>query len=187
VVALDLVDRGVARIPLPLAQLSSDFEKYMLWSLAITPDGATLYATNPALGVIDEIDARKLSLRRTGQITVARTSPDALAALWQMLLPGADAKRYLVGGAALSPDGATLYAAAHDGLAVIDTATLASRAVWQPWTHQFDTLRLTADGRRLYAMDNMAGRLMIIDTSSGASLGEVKLQYVPAILRIDPA
>ena len=84
----------------------------------------------------------------------------------------------------LSPDGRTLYAAGHDGVAVIDTATLTSRAIWQR-AHQFDTLRLTTDGRRLYAMDNMAARLVIVDTASGASLGDIKLRYVPAILRID--
>jgi len=84
----------------------------------------------------------------------------------------------------ISPDGRALYAAGHDGLAVIDTASLTSRTVWQQ-RHQFDTLRLSSDGRRLYAMDNMAGRLMVIDTRTGASLGDVSLQSSTAILRID--
>jgi len=69
----------------------------------------------------------------------------------------------------------------------IDTASLTSRGTFWQRSHQFDTLRLTSDGRRLYAMDNQAGTLVIMDTSSGASLGEVKLRYAPAILRIDPA
>lgn len=102
----------------------------------------------------------------------------------RFFFPVADAKRYLSGGATLSPDGQTLYAAARDGLSVIDTASLTSRAVWQQ-AHQFETLRLSSDGRRLYAMDNMAGKLVMIDATTGASLGEVRLQYVPAILRID--
>jgi DNA-binding beta-propeller fold protein YncE len=187
VVAVDLVARRATQIMLPATQLSDDFEKYMLWSLSITPDGATLFAVNPALGVIDEIDARQLRLRRTAQIPVARAGDDMLAAVWRALLPVADAKRYLIGGAVLSPDGATLYAAAHAGVVAIDTASLTSRAASWQRTHQFDTLRLTSDGRRLYAMDNLAGTLVIIDTSSGASLGEVKLRYAPAILRIDPA
>ena len=187
VVALDLLARRATQIMLPASQLTDDFEKYMLWSLAITADGATLYATNPALGAIDELDARQLSLRRTAQIPVARAGDDALAAIWRALLPVADAKRYLIGGAALSPDGGTLYAAAHDGIVTIDTASLTSRGAFWQRSHQFDTLRLTSDGRRLYAMDNQAGTLVIMDTSSGASLGEVKLRYAPAILRIDPA
>ena len=184
VVALDLIGRRATILRLPNAQQSDDFEKYMLWSLTMTPDGATLYAANPALGVIDEVDARQLSLRRTAPITVARGRDDLLAAIGRAVFPVADAKRYLVGGAMLSPDGRTLYAAGHDGVAVIDTATLTSRAIWQR-AHQFDTLRLTTDGRRLYAMDNMAARLVIVDTASGASLGDIKLRYVPAILRID--
>jgi len=56
--------------------------------------------------------------------------------------------------------------------------------VWQQ-RHQFDTMRLSSDGRRLYAIDNMAGRLMVIDTRTGASLGDVSLQSSTAILRID--
>jgi hypothetical protein len=184
VVALDLVTRRATQLTLPAAQGSGDFEKYMLWSLTITPDGSTLYAANPALGVIDEVDARQMSLRRTAPITVARSGDDALTTIARFFFPVADAKRYLIGGATLSPDGRTLYAAAHDGLSVIDTASLTSRAVWQQ-AHQFDTLRLSSDGRRLYAMDNMAGKLVMIDATTGTSLGEVRLQYVPAILRID--
>lgn len=184
VVALDLTTRRSAQITLPASQVSSDFEKYMLWSLAITSDGSTLYAVNPAMGVIDEIDVGQLSLRRTAPIPVARPDDGVLAAIARFFLPVAKAKRYLIGGALLSPDGRTLYAAAHSGLAVIDTASLSSRATWQQ-AHQFDTLRLSSDGRRLYAMDNMAGSLVMVDATAGASLGEVKLQYVPAILRID--
>jgi hypothetical protein len=184
IVALDLVARRTTQIVLPAGQVSGDFEKYLLWSLAITSDGSTLYAVNPALGVIDEIDARQMSLRRTAPITVARAGDDIITTIARFFFPVADAKRYLIGGAALSPDGRTLYAAAHDGLSVIDLASLTSRAVWQA-AHQFDTLRLSADGRRLYAMDNMAGRLVIVDTAGGASLGEIKLQSAPAILRID--
>ena len=46
-------------------------------------------------------------------------------------------------------------------------------------------LRLSADGRRLYAMDNMAGKLVILDLATGGSLGEIKLGYVSAILRVE--
>jgi DNA-binding beta-propeller fold protein YncE len=184
IVALDLAARHATQLTLPAAQGSSNFEKYMLWSLAITPDGSTLYAVNPAIGVIDEVDTQRMSLRRTAPITVARAAPDALAAIAQFFLPVAEAKRYVTTGAVISPDGRALYAAGPDGLAVIDTASLTSRTVWQQ-RHQFDALRLSSDGRRLYAMDNMAGRLLVIDTGTGASLGDVALQWSTAILRID--
>jgi DNA-binding beta-propeller fold protein YncE len=184
IIALDLVTRRATQVLLPAAQRSADFEKYMLWSLAVTLDGSTLYAVNSAIGVIDEVDAHRLSLRRTAPITVARAAPDALAAVARLFFPVAEAKRYLTGGAILSSDGRTLYVAGHDGLAVIDATSLSSRVIWQP-RHQFDTLRLSSDGRRLYAIDNTAGRLVVIDTQTGASLGEVAVQWSTAILRID--
>lgn len=184
IVALDLVTRRATQLMLPAEQRSGDFEKYLLWSLAMTSDGSTLYAVNPALGVIDEVDPQRMSLRRTGSITVAQGHVDALATIAQFFFPAAEAKRYTVAGALLSADGRTMYAAAHDGLAVIDTATLSSRSLWQP-SHQFDTMRLSSDGRRLYAMDNMSGKLVMIDTTTGGTLGDVDLQYAQAILRID--
>jgi DNA-binding beta-propeller fold protein YncE len=185
VVALDLVDRRTVKIALPKEHKSSDFEKYLLWSLALTPDGSTLYAVNPALGIVDEIDARQMSLRRTGQITVSRADHGALARLGGLLFPSADAKRYVVGGAVLSPDRRVLYAAAHDGISVVDTVTLGSRQVWQT-KHWFDYLALSADGSRLYAIDNANSALVMIDTRDGTSLGEIKLSaYAPAIVRID--
>ena len=184
VIAVDLSARRAVRVPLSPRSSPPDWERNMLWSIAMTPDGATIYAANPALGVVDEIDAGALALRRTGQMPVARTD-GLLDAVARFFLPVADAKRYLVSGAILSPDGRTLYVAAYGGLAVIDTATLRSRAVWQS-SRQFDALRLSADGRRLYAMDNMAGKLVILDLATGGSLGEIKLGYVSAILRVEP-
>ena len=185
VVALDLAARRSTVIPLPAVQASSDFEKYMLWSTAITADGATLYAVNPALGVVDEIDTHALTLRRNSLITVTREREDLLGAIVRFLLPVAEAKRYLVGGAVLSPDGRTLYAAGFMGLVVIDTDLLTTHAYWQRMNRQFDTLRLSPDGRRLYAMDNMTGKLVMFETGTGAILGEIALPYVAAILRID--
>jgi DNA-binding beta-propeller fold protein YncE len=184
IIALDLAMRRSTELMLPAAQKSGDFEKYMLWSLAITTDGSTLYAVNPALGVIDEIDARGMSLRRTAPITVARAEPDALTAIARFFFPVAEAKRYITSGAVLSADGRTLFTAGFAGLEVIDTTSLTARAVWQP-KHQFDTLRLSSDGRRLYVMDNMAGRLIAVDTQTGTSLGDIALQWATAILRID--
>ena len=185
VLALDLVSRRIATIGLPTEQRSSDFEKYLLWSVALTPDGSTLYVANPALGVIDEIDARALSLRRTGHITVSRADEGVLSAIGRVLFPVADAKRYLTSGALLSPDGRTLYAVAHDGLAVVDTTTLTSRGVWEP-KHQFDVLGLSSDGARLYAIDNLNSRLVIFSARDGLNLGELRLgSYAPAIVRIE--
>jgi len=187
VLALDLVSRRMLTAPLPIEQRSSDFEKYLLWSVAVAPDGATVYAINPAIGVIDEIDARQLTLRRAVKIASVRSDPGALAALGQLFFPVAEAKRYITSGAVFSPDGTRIYAAAYNGITVVDAATLGSR-IWQKDNREFDALALTADGERLYAVSNANGVISIISTHDGTPLGELKIPaFGQTIVRIDSA
>ena len=183
--ALDLGSRRMVTVPLPMEQRSTDFEKYLLWSLAITRDGATVYAINPAIGVVDELDARQMTLRRTSKITVSHADQGMLAAIGRLFFPVADAKRYITGGALLSPSGDRIYAAAYKGIAVVDTGDLSSRAVWQS-EGEFDALALTADGERLYAVSNTGRRIAIIATRDGSKLGELVIPaFAQAIFRID--
>jgi DNA-binding beta-propeller fold protein YncE len=183
VVALDLLARRSSTIPL-VTQLNSWGE---LWSVALTADGSALYAVNPALGVVNEIDPRQLAVRRSSSIPVSRLG-DGLAAIGQLLFPVAEAKRVMQGGAALSPDGHTLYAAGNSGISVIDTATLTVREpIWRAG-YSFELLSLSADGRRLYAVDNSTRNLLMFDTQARAFLGAISLDsYVPGIVRIDSA
>ena len=187
VLALDLVARRVLTVPLPMEQKSADFEKYLLWSLAVAPDGGAVYAINPALGVVDEIDARQMALRRTSSITVSRSDQGVLAAIGRFFFPIADAKRYITGGALLSPNGDRIYAAGYKGIAVVNTGDLSSRAVWQT-DGEFDALALTGDGERLYAVSNANGKIVIIATRDGTKLGEIKIPaFGQTIVRIDSA
>jgi len=182
--AIDLDGRRAQRIGLPLEQKTWDFEKYLIWSMAVTPDGTGVYVVNPALGVIDEIDLREMRVRRTAQITVGAAGEDRPAALWRAVFPVAEAKRYITGGALLSPDGRSIYASGTKGVAVIDRETLASR-MWET-THEFDNMALSPDGRRLYATSNAEAKIFIIDTADGASLGTFAApSYAQAILRVD--
>lgn len=184
---LDLVTKRVTAIPLPDAQRSSDFERSILWSLALSRDGSTLYAVNPALGVVDEVYVGAGLLRRTHQIAVTRTRDDAFAALGRAMFPVAEAKRFLRGGAVLSPDGRTLYAAGTNGIAVIDTATLDARANWAA-DSAFGSFALSPDGGRLYGISDQLGKIRIVRTTDGAVLGEIKpLAYPGEVLRIDLA
>ena len=184
-IALDLVSRRVARVALPMDQVSTDFEKYLLWSVGVAPGGDKVYAINPALGVVDEIDAGALALRRTAKMTVSRSDGDAFAAVARFFFPVADAKRYVTTGAVFSPDGQRIYAVASKGIAVIDVATLSSQP-WQTDNREFDALALTSDGQRLYAASNANGVMSIMATSDGARLGEFRIAgYGEAILRID--
>ena len=183
---LDLVSRRAVTVPVPVEQRSADFEKYLLWSVAIALDGATVYAINPALGVVDEFDAHQMTLRRTARITVSRADQGVLATIERALFPVAEAKRYITGGALLSPDG-RIYAAAYKGIAVVDATTLSSRAGWQT-DGEFDALALTPDGERLYAVSNASGTIAIIATRDGSSLGELKIPaFGQTIVRIDSA
>jgi hypothetical protein len=188
VVALDLVSRRMMSIPLPMEQRTTDFEKYLLWSLAVAPDGGTVYAINPALGLIDEIDARQMVIRRTSTIMVSRAGAGLLSALGQVLFPVAQAKRYITGGAVLSPDGSRIYAVASKGISVIETATLASRATYFVTDEEFDSLALTPDGERLYAVSNTKGMILIVATRDATRLGQLKIRaFAQAIVRIDSA
>ena len=184
---LDLVTKGVVQSALPDAQHSTDFEKALLWSLAASRDGTTLYAVNPALGVIDEFDVATASLRRTHSITVSRIAGTILDALVELVLHPAEAKRYIRGGAVLSPDGRTLYAAGTKGIAVVDTTSLASRATWLT-SDAFDSFTLSPDGARLYGISDRTGKIVAVRTSDGAALGKFRTGTYPGmIVRIDLA
>jgi hypothetical protein len=185
VLALDLVSRRMITVALPIEQSTADFEKYLLWSMAVAPDGRTLYAINPALGVIDEIDARQMAIRRTSSITVSRADEGVLAAIGRFFFPVAEAKRYITGGALLSPSADRIYAAAYKGIGVVTTADLSSRAVWQA-DGEFDALALTTDGERLYAVSNANAKIVIIATRDGSKLGELKIPaFGQTIVRVD--
>lgn len=185
--SIDLATQRGSQLALPSAQRSSDFEKYLLWSLALSSDGATLYAVNPALGQIDEVDAASLTLKRTQPLSVRVKVNDLTARLRQFFLPLAEAKRYIRGGALFSSDGRSLYAAGSTGIVVLDTSTLRVRDVWAKES-VLDSLALTADGARLYAISAQSGNIEIFRTTDGAPLGKLRpLLYASAIVRIEPA
>ncbi len=184
---LDLVTKRVTTIALPDDQRSGDFEKYLLWSLAVSPDGSTLYAANPALGFIDDVSLRAGTLNRSSKVDVTRVADGVLALAVQAFFPIAEAKRYIRGGATLSSDGRTLFAAGTKGIAVIDTATLASRATWAT-DSTFDSFALSPDGARLYGISDQLGKIRVLRVADGALLGEIRpAAYPNEILRIDPA
>jgi hypothetical protein len=184
---LDLVTRRATTIGLPDAQRSDDFEKYLLWSLALSRDGSTLYAVNPALGFVDEVSLRTGSLNRSNTINVTRAQEGAVAAVARLFFPIAEAKRFIRGGAIMSLDGRSLYAAGTKGIAVIDVATLGSRSTWASDTG-FDSFALSPDGARLYAISDQLGKVRVMRMSDGVTLGEIKPGGYPGeVVRVDLA
>ena len=150
-----------------------DFDQQVLWSLAMGGDG-TLYAANGALGEVATVVLREDIPQLTRSVKLP-TAPEASlseqVASW--LVPVAAAKRVVVGGAALSPDGRTLFALAERGLLAIDTKTLSLRARLAADT-PLDSVALSADGARLYAVSAERGVILQLDPSNGATLSEVK-------------
>ncbi len=160
---------------------ANDIERQFHWALALSPDGRTLYAANEAVG--------KVAVMTTGTPpSIVRTAPVA------MNLPprqgggpvtNAEAKGTQIGGAALSPDGRTLYTFANVGVVAIDTATPKVRARYlDPW--QPDTMRLSTDGKWLYVAESSESKLWQIDPATGA-VAELKSVVNPwALLWAQP-
>jgi len=151
------------------AKAPNAIEEQFFWSLAITPNGRTLYAANPVLGSVAVITAGEPPvITRTGQ--VAFTKPGSLLA---GLASDAEAKGPRIGGVALSADGQTLFAVGDGGIRAIDTSSLKVRSVILTG-ESVDSLRLSADGKWLYAAGASSSKLWQIDPATGTIHGEVK-------------
>jgi DNA-binding beta-propeller fold protein YncE len=183
--ALNLSEHFAVCVDLPTTG-KGDFEKQLLWSLAMTKDGQTLYAANGALGVVATVDLKSLSVAHTAQLPLAQAAVarDPLAQLRDLLAPTAEAKRVLLGGAALTPDGRILFAIAEKGVLAIDTADLKLRGRYQSdWA--LDSLALSPDGARLYVVDAERAAVVALNPSSGEMLSTVRGASHPwAVLRV---
>lgn len=182
--ALNLAQRYAVCLDLP-SEGKDDFERRLLWSTAMSPNGAALYAANGSLGLAAALDLTQLRVIRTGNFPVAAAAaPSIVARLSNWLAPAAEAKRLLVGGAALSPDGQTLYAIADKGLLAIDTASLSPRGhLLKDWL--LDSIALDPTGARLYAVDAQLATILALDPSTGETLATIHGADHPAgILRV---
>ncbi len=115
------------------------------WGLTLAPGDDTLYAANPALGLVVEIGVGdNPAIRRT-----ARIPHGAIGAAPRL---------------AVAPDRGTLYVSTAGGVVAVDTATLKVRRTLLGG-HQVSAV--VASGRRLYAQD---GAVVVLDAVSGAVL-----------------
>jgi sugar lactone lactonase YvrE len=154
-------------IDLP-AKSASDMEEQFHWSLAFNHQRSILYAVNSSSGRIAEFDPSSLpSVGRTAQL--ALNSGHRLLA---NLVTEADAKGARIGGAAISADGATLFALGNTGIVAIDTASLKIRARILEG-ESVDSLRLSTDGQWLYAAGAATSKVWQINPSTGAVSGAV--------------
>jgi hypothetical protein len=152
-------------IDLP-SKAPNDMETQFQWAVAVSPDGGSVYAANASLGTV--------AVMTTGQppkivhtASVAYNSPPPQGERQGGGVINADAKGPRIGGMSLSADGRTLYTLADHGLVAIDTATLKVRARYLE-SYQPETMRLSSDGKWLYAAESGNSKLWQIDPITGA-------------------
>jgi len=162
--ALNLATANAFCIDLP-APAISDSPTQLLWSLAQSNDGSSVYAINGGSGQVLQIATGRFPrVVRTAQLSIATATP---AALSRGPVITAEAKLVVSSGAWLSPDGATLYAVTGDGVISVDTAELSVRS------HLLEgetvrSLALSPNGRWLAAL-TQRGAVIELDTTNGAA------------------
>jgi hypothetical protein len=190
--ALNLTYHFALCIDLPKTA-KEDAERQMSWSMALSPDGKTLYAANGALGLVTELGISQDGLpevRRSAALPAAPTASagplDVLAGLFAAPVAAAKPEHghSALGAAAASADGKTLFVLGERGLLAIDTDDLSLRERYLPDT-ELGGLALSADGARLYAVGLDAGKILRIDPSTGKLLGTIaSAQYPWSVLRV---
>ena len=127
------------------------------WGLALAPGDHTLYAANPALGLVVELGVGdNPGIRRTARIPRgAIGAPPRLA---------------------VAADGATLYVPTARGVVAVDTSSLAVR---RTLLRGHRVSAVVASGRRLYAQD---GAVVTLEAASGAVLRRTPTSAPPAAL-----
>lgn len=126
-------------------------------SLAISPDGTQLYATDPTSGTVSVIATAVNAVTAT-----VRAGPGPL-------------------GVAVSPDGRTAYVA-EDGVpatvAVIDTATGAvTRTI--PVGGNPVAVAVTPDGHAVYVTNDASNKVSVLDTDTGAVTASIPVGEYP--------
>jgi hypothetical protein len=182
--ALPLTQPFAWCVDLP-ASSGSTMEDQFHWSLALAKDGMTIYAVNAMTGQIAQLSTSGTPnppvVSRIGKLpTGSQTS------LLSLFATDAEAKGAPLGGAALSPDGRTLFAVGNPGVLAIDTATLKVRSRYLP-DDNIPSLRFSADGKWLYAADPGVNKVWQLDPVSGAVKGQLNNVESPwAVLWASP-
>ena len=156
--ALNLHDKYPACIDLPSG--SGDFDQLKHYTLALSPDGRKVYATNPVLGVVAEVSLNQLKVMRAVTFD---------AGIMTKYAPGSS--RSLV-----SKDGRALYFSSGPVLWRYD---IASRTVSAPHAVSAPIvgLGLSSDDQQLYVASE-GGWLFTFDVASGDVLDVPRVHQV---------
>ena len=145
-------------IDLPTGK-SADLLRY--YTLALSPDGSTLYAANGALGTITAIGLNNdeynvIAINISGQNTF---NPG------QVSMTISDTTRTLYNGAVVSHDGSTLYFTGVRGIWAVDTHNLGVKGHYLT-QDALTGIGFSVDGRILYAVDPTHG-ITLLDAATG--------------------
>ncbi|WP_433211885.1 PKD domain-containing protein [Dactylosporangium sp. CS-047395] len=137
-------------------------------SVALTPDGARLYAMNGSNNRVDVLDTTNYSVLKS--ITVGRSPEDI----------------------ALSPDGKRAYVVAselymndHGNMSVIDTATNTVTATVQLGA-QPQALTVTPDGKRAYVANFQDNDVSVVDLTTNTVTGRIPVGAGPLDVQASP-
>lgn len=144
---------------------SPDLLRY--YTLAMSPDGTTLYAANTALGVVVRVSLHGGSSNVfSDQVTAMGPFASGVSSVSNV--SGQASQRPLYNGAALSRDGKTLYVSGPNGVSAFDAGTLALRKTYLAG-QDITSVAVGAGSQTLYAVNPSAG-VRVIDLASGQTL-----------------
>lgn len=148
--ALDLVRARPLCIAVPSRGTQPALQRY---ALKLSPDGRTLFAANPALGAVTEVDLDRLRVTE-----VTRFRPPRIA----------DPPSRRGATATISRDGGTLYFTAGRSLLALDRERRAVRGPYRTWRRVVG-LGFGERDRRIHVLRG-DGRLVAFDAASGRML-----------------
>jgi YVTN family beta-propeller protein len=174
-----ITNNGYAKPSLTIYDLQNQYVKGRVpldhaWlGLTWHPDGQRLYSAGAAQNTVQEMTWASGRLTKSAVIKIAE--PDAVAGG-----TGARAKSGFVGGLAISPDGATLFALQvfAKTLTAVDTASRAVRKTIALDAEPYTAL-LTPDGKTLFVSSWGGAKVLLIDPSTLAPIGEVPVGEHP--------
>jgi hypothetical protein len=180
--ALNLEHGFAFCIDLPSAPTDQALD--LLWGLAASHDGQSVYAANAANGAVIAMplaspwQARRASLPVSSPVTQSAWTP------WSTIT--AEAKRIAYGAAAISPDDRTLYSISGHGLVAIDTANLRIARILLPG-QALSSVLVSPDGGHIYVVRTESGPAVIqLDIQSGNWVSLAGVDAPVAVLRVVP-
>jgi YVTN family beta-propeller protein len=185
--ALNLPDRAAFCIDLPRGPVADELSDFY-WAVAVSPDGASLFAVNMKYLLAAEIDLKEFRVVRVNSIDLTARAPSELDASAGGIPLGfselgrtlaglfgvvrAEAKGDVSGSAVMSPDGKTVYAAGDGRLVAVRTADLTLAGDWLEGGKPA-SLGISPDGRRLYVVSRESARITVVDAATGDVIGYV--------------